>query len=244
MKNVYVCGDSYFACHDTVPGTHFSEILRDRLGFNLFNLARQGISNAAIRLQVQEAIKKQADLIIIGATDHFRFEVPLHSMFSGQKPKNFLSENGIHNIDYRCQPNLNQHLIHNDQHATLWSDHHSKFNDIDLNPELVKAWKMYVTHLLDMSFKQQVDEWIIESTLTAVMHSGIKFVYMPNAHHVPDWVNAVDVFDLDLAQTYEYPALKINRDLPNYHTTAQDQQDLAARLEPIVRNRLGLDIDK
>ena len=238
MKNVYVCGDSYFACHDTVTGTHFSEILSNKLQFNLFNLARQGISNAAIRLQVQEAIKCQADLIIIGATDHFRFEVPLHSMFTDQKTKSFVPENSIHNIDYRCYPNLNKHLINNDQHATLWSDHHSKFNDTNLNLELVKAWKMYVSYILDMSFKQQIDEWIIESTLTTAIHSGVNFVYMPNGHYVPAWVDGSNVFDLDLAKTYEYLSNKTNLFLANYHTTPGDQLDLAQRLEPILHKRL------
>jgi len=229
-RKVYVCGDSFFSCWKSCPGTHFSELLAKNLKFKLYNLARAGISNSSIRLQIGEALRNQADFILIGATDHMRFEVPLHSLWATQPKKNYNAEVGIHNMDYRCSDNLSQKFILNQQHATMWSDHWSKYQSEEFNPVFRQAWKNYVSYILDMNYKQQQDTWIIESALAVLLHSNTNFLYMPNGHHVPDWLPKRHVLDLNIKAEYQVVG-------DHYHTTQKDQIHIAERVEQCLVQR-------
>ena len=42
MKKLVVCGDSFSAVSKTLPGTHYSEVLANELGWELLNYARRG----------------------------------------------------------------------------------------------------------------------------------------------------------------------------------------------------------
>ena len=75
-----ICGDSFSAVSKILPGTHYSELLANRLGWELHNYARRGCSNGGIRLQIQEAIRQSADFVIVVPTGWDRIEIPASSI--------------------------------------------------------------------------------------------------------------------------------------------------------------------
>lgn len=75
-KKLVVCGCSFSAVSKTLPGSHYSEILAKHLGWELYNLARPGSSNNAIRYQIKQALEQQPDFVIVVPTFPDRIEVP------------------------------------------------------------------------------------------------------------------------------------------------------------------------
>jgi hypothetical protein len=65
-------------------GTHFSELLAEKLGYELIVYAKPGSSNGGICVQIEEAIRSKPDLIIFGQTvaDRIEFKV-------AENPKEF-----------------------------------------------------------------------------------------------------------------------------------------------------------
>jgi len=63
MKKLIVCGCSFSAPSNKpqYAGTSWSEVLANKLGWNLENYARQGCSNGGIRIQIDEAIKQRPE---------------------------------------------------------------------------------------------------------------------------------------------------------------------------------------
>lgn len=73
-KTLAVCGDSFMSVCDlqhkeqtmeTYAGTHWSEVVSERMDMNLLNLAIPGSSTATIIFQLLQAIKMKADCIVI-----------------------------------------------------------------------------------------------------------------------------------------------------------------------------------
>ena len=56
--------------------TSWSELLSNKLGWELQNIARQGCSNGAIRIQIDEVIRQRPDFAIITPTSYDRIEIP------------------------------------------------------------------------------------------------------------------------------------------------------------------------
>jgi hypothetical protein len=62
-----VAGCSYSAVSQRLPGTSWSELLAQRLGWDLENLARQGCSNGGIRVQIDEILRQRPDCAVLQA---------------------------------------------------------------------------------------------------------------------------------------------------------------------------------
>ena len=77
MKKMFVCGDSFMTPAWEAPDLHFSEILSKKINYDLKTYARGGMSNGGICIQIESAIKKQADLIILNTTMADRLEIPI-----------------------------------------------------------------------------------------------------------------------------------------------------------------------
>lgn len=216
-----VCGDSYFSCDNRYPDTHFSEILSNRWGYKLINLARQGISNRSIRLQVDRAIGINPELIIFGSTTSDRLEWTLHSLWPHLSKKSYCADNGLDNIEYRYWPNPSRDHV-DSTHACLWSDHISKYDTDDFDSSFTSFWKSYFADFYDENWQKQIDQWVIESSLATLENSNIDYLYMPNTQHVPSWVSHNKIFDIDLKF-----CATTNPSDASYHTTAGMQQKIA-----------------
>jgi len=225
-KKLYVCGDSYFSCDEKWPGSHFSEIIADKLDLTLVSLARQGISNSAVRLQIERALSDKADFVIFGATDSHRFEIPLHALWSKLPRKAFDINKGLDNIEYRYYPNPSHRHV-DASAACLWSDHYSKYSSEDFDPQFRHTWKVFFSEIYDRSWRDQQDRWIIESSLARLENANLPFVFMPNENWIPVWCDTRNLLSLSLDQYGRtYPADTA------FHTTVDAQHLIADVLIP------------
>jgi hypothetical protein len=76
-KVIAVCGDSWFSADPDFPGKSFGELVCAKNNWELLSLARGGCSNFTIALQVDKAIERQADFVILGTTTPDRGEFPI-----------------------------------------------------------------------------------------------------------------------------------------------------------------------
>jgi len=238
MATIGVCGASWMAatqnlnrvdCVDS-SGRHFTEILARKLNYNYYTLARGGLSNSAIRLQVDEMIRRQVDFVILGNDTENRIEIPTNSGFDLTL--------GIYNINYRRTPDLSA-LDPGFVHDNIESDTLNNFFDEygnrnksyleNLTDDHFDAVKHYTAYLFDLQFRQLQDLWIIESTVLAIRYANIPYLFLPHA----EWVTSRSKY---LSQTdprivadgklgpYRYKSPGQGR---RWHTTDDDQIKIA-----------------
>ena len=79
IKTLAVCGCSWSAISPLpeYKNTHWSELIADMFDTELHNFAVGGVSNFVIRLQIDEVLKLNPDLVIISPTYSDRIEIPV-----------------------------------------------------------------------------------------------------------------------------------------------------------------------
>ena len=238
---IIVCGCSFSAIANLpeYTGSHWSERLADMMGAELINFGRQGISNAAIRVQINEAIKLKPDWIFVGSTTEDRVEVPVKRFMAAGT--SYDPAAGLKNFNYN-----------NGQPYNLLSE--TIFSIIDRKPhayrtqQISEALKLgvenYAAFMHDVGWKSQCDRWIINSGLWAMHDAGIKFLYNPylNAQPIesdmPDWfVNKYFVTDNNLSFGHIGKLYPHEPD-PGYHTSPEGQIILAQRYYELVQTKL------
>lgn len=234
-KTLYVCGDSYASLDTRYPNTHFSELLANELNCNLVSLSRAGISNAAIHLQIERAIDSAADFIIYVATDSYRFEVPLNTLYPTLSTRTYTPSNGIDNIDYSHQNTPAENNV-DFALASLYSIHYSKFSEETSFPkEFTSAWKSYFTHIYSEEWKKQTDQWIIENCLNRLIDSGIPFLFIPND------IDIKAPGRLKPSDTYYRSLTVLGDENPSdatYHTDANAQTIIATEIKELICHTL------
>lgn len=86
MKRLVSCGDSFMSCdYPVTDTTSFLDRFADIKQFHHVSLAKSGSTNFCIRSQIAEAIRIQADYVIVGGTTADRIDIP--------KPTNHKVEN-------------------------------------------------------------------------------------------------------------------------------------------------------
>jgi len=252
MAKLIVCGCSYSAPSQDLPGTAYGEVLAKKLGWDVEILARQGCSNGGIRVQIDEVIRQRPDFAIIAPTFHDRMEIPASAAPYVPRP----------NENRGWNPELQQHLQKNHNNGydpaagidnvnygnnpyrmiceTIFSlaenyDHPYRSGRIDRNTQA--AVKQYINHMYDSEWKRQQDEWIIRDGIMQMFYSGIPFLLVANNLWDSGTVRAaipavVDdkYLTLDYAET---PAYATNRwpfegkKDPGYHGSPASQEYLA-----------------
>ena len=259
-----ICGCSFSAPSKDLPGTSYGEVLADKLGWKLQNLARQGCSNGGIRIQIDEVIRQRPTFAIIAPTFYDRMEIPasaapydwtieptvwntpLQQHLQDQSLLNGYDVSaGIDNVNYGNNP---YRMIC----ETIFSlaenyDHPYRSGKIDKNTQA--AVKQYVNFLYDSNWKRQQDEWIIRDGIMQLYYSGIPFLLVANNLWTSDTVRAVipkavgdGYLTLDYAQTpayatNEYPF--VDKD-PGYHGDPKSQEYLADVYYNIIKDTWGL----
>jgi hypothetical protein len=231
---IAVCGCSFSACStdEKYKGTHWSELLEHEV----HNFARQGVSNSVIRLQIDEAIKIDPDLILINSTTTDRLDVPLN-------PRNgFDKQQGLKNFNYNTGPYT---MLSETVFSLIdWIKHPHREKRV--SPAIIESTKNYVAYLYDKNWRTQCDNWIINSGLWDLHERKIDFVYNhwiinhgEDNHHLPNWF--VDRYLTPESLNFKnlmhrYYALP-GQD-PGYHTTIQGQQFIAAEYLRIIKERM------
>ena len=202
-NTIAICGDSWFTVDSNHPQKSFGEILCNKNNWDLQSLAINGCSNFCIRLQVDRAIEKQADFIVIGTTTQDRGEIPIinkqnshiwdklknsfnwHDWFTLQ-PEMYVKSRGLDNIQSQ-----NPAIVSQSYNNMLFQCYNSSKN---LPPQQLESLKSYVLNLYDKGVKQQTDSWIISDACRVLTQHGIPFLifieslYQWDYSHDIEWV--------------------------------------------------------
>jgi len=231
-KTLVVCGCSSSSASTSQPGSSYTELLADKLRWDLVQLARPGISNGGIRLQIDECIKLKPDFAIIAPTFHDRIEIPINK---------FNSAVGLKNINYT---NVGYNLL---------SESLSSLAVNKLNPERcqllssakITAVKYFIDQLYDSDWKQQLDTWIIRDGITALYLAGINFIVVPDnlwsvdsvrqiiPDLIPDQFLITDSKMTPSHARFLHPVLDHD---PGYHSDPAGQQYLSEIYYDIIIN--------
>jgi hypothetical protein len=189
-----VAGCSYSAVSKTHPGTSWSELLAQRLGWDLENLARQGCSNGGIRVQIDEILRQRPDFAVITPTFWDRMEIPATAApFDWKKSTNgwspdvqrhlqdrtlkngYRREDGINNVNY----GHNNYNMICETIYTLAENFDHPYRSGLISKTAQTAVRYWIDGIYDSEWKKQQDEWIIKSGIFELYHSGINFLFVP-----------------------------------------------------------------
>ena len=198
MKKVLgICGDSFMS--SDLPdrefgsyGKHFSEVLGKMLDCNVVTFARGGVSNFAIRLQMDEIVKHNPHHVIIGTTTPDRFEIPIEDLtvnnpWDKWSNGKFNPLNGIYNVVYEGFENQSvKHRGFKKITPTVYSQSLTGVVGSDeenmwigpnktLSKEMSKVIRDYFQYMYDMHLKLQQDTWIISEGTHMLMSKNIDF---------------------------------------------------------------------
>lgn len=250
-----VAGCSYSAKSSTHPGTSWSEILADRLGWELINLARQGCSNGGIRIQIEEIRRQRPDYAIIVPTSWDRIEIPASAApYDWSQPqghwapplethlrnKNFNNgydrRDGLNNINYG---NNNYNMIC----ETIFSLAHnypSVWRSGYLDKQTQTAIKYWIDSMYDANWKQQQDEWIIMEGVLQMWHDDLKFLITSGMLWMPAtserWrelfpkIMPDELIWLDRSKSHQSACAScpiVDNDDPGYHGNPRSQEIIA-----------------
>lgn len=247
---IAVCGCSFnMPVGGAFAGTHWSEILAEELDAELIVFARQGISNNAIRLQINEAIKHDPDWIFINATTPNRIEFATDKNNVVDYELGYDYTLGLANFNY--DKNVKTRMVSETMFSVIkWAEHPFRGRPVDA--DTIEAVKSYAAFIFDFNWKMQVENWVMDSGLWQLHELGKKFIYNQtilneyrNMHSMPDW----------FVKKYFVPRsldlLKLMRDTlagsdndPGYHTPPAVQKHIAKQYLDIMKERQSLYYDK
>lgn len=192
-KVIAVCGDSWFSADPDFPGKSFGELVCVKNNWELLSLARGGCSNFTIALQVDKAIERRADFVILGTTTPDRGEFPiiniqnssiwdkLKSSFNWEnwfttQPEVYVKARGISNVLHTNSLSSTHNWISN---PTIVSESFNNLvfhNHEKLTPEQVDSLRSYMLNLYDSGIKRQIDSWIISDACRRLEQANIPYL--------------------------------------------------------------------
>jgi hypothetical protein len=197
MKKLVVCGDSYMASishninySDNGSGKHFTELLADKLGWEVITFARGGCSNQTIRLQIDEAIKLNPNYVIVSSTSPDRYEFPINDMtrdnyYDKNSDNYYIDDDGLYNIHYTDFPDKSaEHQKFNKIKANMFSDTlNNIFNNTSscqqfLNKNEIKILEKWFDRFYESNWKKQQDGWILADGIRRLQDNNINFSFI------------------------------------------------------------------
>jgi hypothetical protein len=192
QKHLMIAGCSYSAPSRTLPGTSWSEVLANKLGWRLTNLARQGCSNGGIRIQIDEIRRQRPDFAIVTPTFWDRMEIPAtgaaYSWDKSEKGRalqdhlqdrslgnGYDRKAGMQNVNYGDQPSR----MICETIFTLAQNGSHPYRIGPITSDAQRAIRHYIDQLYDNHWKKQQDEWIMVEGILQMYFEGIKFSVQP-----------------------------------------------------------------
>lgn len=190
-----VAGCSFSATANTADGTSWSELLADRLGWDLVNLARQGCSNGGIRIQIDEIRRQRPDFAIVTPTFWDRMEIPafaapydwdqgpstgwnppLEQHLQNRERRNgYRREDGINNVNYGTNP----YRMICETIFTLAENYPHPYRSGRITKPVQTAIRHYIDGIYDTHWKKQMDEWIMIEGALQLYFDQIPFLLQP-----------------------------------------------------------------
>jgi len=224
---ILVCGCSYFT-HDTnYPGTHFTELLAQKLNATCINLACPGASNFLIRLQVQAIKETKPDLVLLGFTSPDRLEYFInhdhayHPWFH------------VHNIKY-----LNENKCIKSKYSTISS---SSLFELVKSKEHSTAATEFVKHFYNHRLQKHKDSLIAQTVLTYLESQKIPYLYTEGGLEDDEMMLFVDFKKnkVESGNPWHFTSKGEERELRTYHTTSTSQIELTEIwMEKILKSSL------
>lgn len=246
MKTLVVCGDSYMSpVVGKYAGTHFSEIVAERLGYRLIPFSRGGMSNGGICIQVKTALAMdpKPNLILIGNTNSARMEFPINEI---EKVERFT----VNHILYNQPLYLGTHHFSDEKKNKLVTCSIVNFIDPthDASCNLQKddyadqrrvALRMFFEYLYHPDWKEEMDELLLYSIYHQLHSSGIPYIIckeqMPNiVKKYAFWLNygenSPNYASKDVDNIITHHCFEKRHEDPGYHSTPEAQSDIAETL--------------
>jgi len=269
MKKLMIAGCSFSAPSTTQPGTSWGEILANKLGWEVVNLARQGCSNGGIRIQIEEIRRQRPDFAIVTPTFWDRMEIPAtaapfdwNKSTSGWNPDiqlhlqdctsktGYNRSDGINNVNYG---NNNYNMICETIYTLAENFDHS-YRSRKINIPTQTAVKHYIDGIYDANWKKQMDEWIIVEGVLQMFIDELDFLVQPvllwpfDPNNLQQWRSAFPkiIPDRYIMLNERESVLPIcgnnpfeNED-PGYHSGPQGQQIIADNWYRRITEDFGL----
>lgn len=229
IKTLAVCGCSWSAISPLpeYKNTHWSELIADMFDTELHNFAVGGVSNFVIRLQIDEVLKLNPDLVIISPTYSDRIEIP---------------------VDINIPQTKNVTLASIRNHAKgMTKDQTINISAIwDLEDKGYPYVKEYLTYYHLSEAKKKVDQWIIRDGIQQLKLKGIPVLLHPQIlweedDQVKDFFNGIlddnRIISKDQSLYFNIwdPGDRFD---PGYHTTPKTQKEFAERLQKIINDNI------
>ena len=178
-KKLFICGDSFGSSDPAFSNQcwvdHLSALLDSE--YTIINLSRVCASNLHISLQVDLAIKQQADYIIYLATSSTRDDVRL-------RPVQYL-DNLLLRLTDLISPTIEQDLT---SYSIGSLDRTTKFTNRQLD-----ILKEYHSEFFDIDLYIYRNKLIIESTLQRLHRCGIPFKFDQGGFEHPSFVKSTAI---------------------------------------------------
>ena len=209
---------------------HFLDLYADYKQYQHISLGKSGASNFCIRLQIDYAIDKQADFVIVGASGSRRIDFNNDTSMLPQPVT-------LNNIDYTDYKSLSyQNVAPN---GTIISDSINNYTTSNyewvphdnfrrgVSQEKISAMAEYETHLHNSSIGRTRDYFIIESGLRKLLDNNIPFVFFPGPLKHFDFTFAGSNVFADI-QPWDMPNGIDSRDIA--HNTQEAHTDFYEKL--------------
>lgn len=248
-KKLVTIGDSYMTpVVGKYAGTHFSEIIAEKMDYELICLCKQGLSNHGIAIAIEDAIKLKPDLILLGTTFYGRLIFPIggNSTFDITFDQILIENPGM----------LTNERATGNTLASLGSYPAAPFHEEDIDAyysvfrhfdkdytNRSKAIKTYIEYLYHDSLNRKVEEWILYSVFHKLHLSKLNYIFVYNnfetAIEKMPWFdlnpnrfnkNYADTCRLKIFEKYNYHGKMETKDDPGYHTPPYIQSEIAEAL--------------
>ena len=168
-KVIVVCGESFCSSQPN-ERLHFSQILEDRYGYSVTNLAQGGMSTVGICFQIREAIKIKPEIIIYNMASPDRVELILRDGFDLRQ--------GLANFVYAFPNNSSygSKYVGSEKSpvfSTVWNGL-SEHGRVPVTAEQQRAIQDYLVHLFDWNLKKETDTWMFGYWHEQIVRAGIQ----------------------------------------------------------------------
>jgi len=227
MKKMFVCGDSFMSPVVSHPNTHHSELLSQKIQYELVAYSRGGISNLGICLQVEAAIAEKADFILLNITSTDRIEIPLN-LENDTYPYNiqdvvYIEHNSL-SVNSGTMNKNSPKLISDTMHCLLDTQYHyaTQYNPYFTDYKEFKNFiKSYFMIMHNHNWKKQVDYMCLYYALHKLYLSKIPYLMILSPNDIKNYCFWLDDTNFILEKSkneFKIPDLD-----PGYHTSSEDQ---------------------
>jgi hypothetical protein len=222
---IIVCGDSFCSADTTANHWHFSQLLHDQYGYDVINLARGGMSNTGICVQIKQALLLEPAVIVYNMADPSRVDIPLNGSYRPQwLLKNFIYASPDDSSTGSSYVGGTNAAIFSTVYQLLEQN-----KQVKIPNETIRAVKYYHAHLFDWQLKYETDTWMLDHWKQRAIDQGILTVPLGSPHDLPLCELLRPAYDFVKANP-NYPVL--------YHTDLTTQQQVADNIHRYLQKYL------